>query len=142
MKAVLASPAESQAQVSCGATLAQIASLPTSTVPRKRKRAMAGTGQDSTEATEATSCPICMDDYKGGEKLCTLPCSHVYHFKVNRKRGEAAVRQSYTSLIFSKSTSKLISTSTSTIHFLTQCCKKWLLNNRVCCICRALLNRA
>lgn len=28
------------------------------------------------------ACTICMEDYKGGEKLCTLPCSHVYHFKV------------------------------------------------------------
>jgi len=28
------------------------------------------------------ACTICMEDYKGGEKLCTLPCAHVYHFKV------------------------------------------------------------
>ncbi len=30
------------------------------------------------------ACTICMEDYKGGEKLCTLPCSHVYHFKVRK----------------------------------------------------------
>ena len=93
--------------VSCGSTFAQIASLPTSTVPRKGKRAMTETGQDSAEAAEATSCTICMDDYKGGEKLCTLPCSHVYHLKVNRKRGQAAVPQGHMPLVFSTLTSRL-----------------------------------
>ena len=82
-----------------GAMLAQIASLPTSAAPRKRKRATIGAGQDGAEANEAISCAICMGDYKGGEKLCTLPCSHVYHFKVNRKRGQKAVRQDRMPLI-------------------------------------------
>eukprot|EP00624_Nannochloropsis_granulata_P007772 evm.model.NODE_9458_length_12454_cov_18.506584.5 len=47
------------------------------------------------------ACTICMEDYKGGEKLCTLPCSHVYHFK---------------------------------------CCKKWLKTNNICCICRTSID--
>jgi len=35
---------------------------------------------------ELGACTICMEDYKGGEKLCTLPCSHVYHFKVGKPK--------------------------------------------------------
>jgi hypothetical protein len=84
-----------------GATFAQIASLPTFTAPRKRKRAMTETGKDSAKAAEATSCTICMDDYKGGEKLCTLPCSHVYHLKVNSKKGTSgSLARPYATHIF------------------------------------------
>jgi hypothetical protein len=42
----------------------------------------AGSSAAAEEETELGACTICMEDYKGGEKLCTLPCSHVYHFKV------------------------------------------------------------
>ena len=96
-----------------GASNATIAGLPTRTLPRKRKVAARGggapagtdvAGQGTEEADVALgSCCICMEDYKGGQKVCTLPCSHAFHFG---------------------------------------CCKKWLKEHAICCVCRAPVGSA
>ena len=61
-----------------GASNETIAGLRTRFLPRNRKAA-------AMTCVALGTCCICMEEYKAGQKVCTLPCTHSYHFGCCKK---------------------------------------------------------
>lgn len=57
-----------------------IAALPTREwVPRPSAPPLESAGDQAQESAEAPSCMVCLEEYKSGDIVKTLPCLHYFH---------------------------------------------------------------